>query len=95
MANTIIKERCGVSVFVNHFYSEEMQELYNREIKYLPYIKGLCRRPFNSRYFDKNTDVEIDEPWKAAIRACTLRSMYIPAEIIIDFMVSKGLWEEE
>ena len=39
--------------------------------------------------------MEIDDPWKAAIRACTLRSMYIPAEIIIDFMISKGLWEEE
>lgn len=55
----------------------------------------MSKRPFNSRYFDSNTNIEITDPWKAAIRMCTLRGLSIPTEIINDFMVSKGLWEEE
>lgn len=80
---------------INHFDSEEYKEPHRRESKYLPTKRGKGHRPFNSKYFDKNTDMEITDPWKAAIRMCTLRTMNIPTEIIFDFMVVNGLWEEE
>ena len=53
------------------------------------------RRELNSRFFDANTNEPIDGVWMEAIKKVTLRTMNIPAEIVNDFMISKGLWEEE
>lgn len=50
---------------------------------------------FTSKCFDTDTDVEIDGLWRDAIKMSILRAMEIPREIVNDFMVTKGLWEEE
>lgn len=81
--------------YINHFITEEYLELRRRVKKYMTYSNGMSRRELNSRFFDTNTNEPIDGVWLAAIKKVTLRTMNIPTEIVNDFMVSKGLWEEE
>lgn len=96
MANTNIKNRTGHSNVINHFDCEENDEVTKRCKTYLSYKNGaIGNAKWSSRYFDKNTDIEITDPWKMAIRMTAKRTMNIPVDIIIDFMVVNGLWEEE
>ena len=81
--------------YINHFITEEYLELRRRIKKYMTYSNGMGRRELNSRFFDANTNEPIDGVWMEAIKKVTLRTMNIPAEIVNDFMISKGLWEEE
>lgn len=96
MPNTILTERSGRSNIINHFICDENKEVFERCKKYLAGKSGnVGNSPWNSRYFDKTTNIEITDPWKAAIRICAKRIMSVPSDIIIDFMVTNGLWDEE
>lgn len=81
---------------VNHFDCEENNEITKRCRLYLSCKRGAvgCAK-WSSRYFDENTDIEITDPWKLAIRMAAKRTIVVPNEIIIDFMISNELWNEE
>lgn len=96
MSNTNIKNRTSRAIVINHFDCEENDEVTKRCKLYLSYKNGaIGHAKWSSIYFDKNTDIEITDPWKLAIRMTAKRTMTIPADIVIDFMVVNGLWEEE
>lgn len=82
-----------VKRLINHFICEEMNELNKRGIKYGHGTIGAYNK-FTSKCFDTDTDIEIDGVWREAIKICILRTMSIPRDIVNDFMITKGLWEE-
>lgn len=96
MPNMNIKNKTGRANLINHFDCEENDEVTKRCKLYLTHKSGAVgHAKWSSYYFDKNTDIEITDPWKMAIRMTAKRIMVIPADIVIDFMVVNGLWEEE